>query len=651
MKTYRQGCSLDCWDMCSINVFVNDGKVVKIEGNKENFYTKGIICEKGRKHLDRLYHKDRLKKPLYKEDGEFKEIEFEEAAKIMALKLKEYKEKYNSSSVFHFTQSGTGGFLKAIDDVFLKFYGGVTTAKGSTCWGAGIKANKLDFGDIKSHQPYDVKNSKTVILWGRNPHSTSIHLMMEIQNAKKSGTRLITIDPVKTNSAKMSDKYIQIRPGKDGALALAVIKKILKDKKEDLRFLQNSTYGFEEFKSYLDTLTLEDLIEETGISNEEIEFLKEAYLDSPCSTFIGCGMQRYKNGVNAVRSINALAAISGNLGISGGGASYANRIYPDLIDSDPYNSEKFDMNSRNFMISDFVRAIKTIENPKIKMAIIARANPMAMLPNLNEAKKSFEEIEFKVVFDMFMTDTAKMADLVIPCTNQLESEDIIYSSMHNPYILYNEKAVEAEHELMDEYYFYREVAKYMDLKEYPFVSKKEYINKVLKPIGVNIEDLKSGEFTLYKGEIPWSDYSFKTESKKFEFYSNAAISEGLSPMAEFVSYDEDENYPYRLLTIHPKRTLFTQHLLDEDGISIVMVNQKVASINGFEEGEKILVESRYGSIISKLKISNDITDEVVLIEAGWHEKHGNPNFLTVDEGSEGKHQIAYYDTFVKLKKI
>ena len=173
MKSH--GCTLDCFGCCKLNVDVEDGKVVKIEADKNHPYTKGIMCEKGKNHLKRLNDEDRIYSPMKKEEGKWINISFQEAIDIIVDKLKYYKENYSSNSVMHYSESGSGSILKGIEDIFFNFYGGITKSDGGTCWSAGTKAQKYDFGDNRSHFIDDILNAKNIILWSKNPE---IHIFI-----------------------------------------------------------------------------------------------------------------------------------------------------------------------------------------------------------------------------------------------------------------------------------------------------------------------------------------------------------------------------------------------------------------------------------------------------------------------------------------
>lgn len=649
MKTYKHSCSLDCYDLCKFKISVDNDIVKKIDGDENNSFTKGFICNKGRKHLDRLYHKDRLLKPLLKINGEFQEIDFNQALEIVSNKLTFYKNTFGSQSVIHYSESGAGGFLKGIEDIFFNFYGGITTADGGTCWSAGNKAQNYDFGDCKTSDIEDILNSDTVILWGRNPYNTSIHLYERLVQAKKNNAKIVTIDPRLNETSKLATTNLKINPGSDGALAMAITKKIIDHEKFNSLFVEQHIIGFDEYKKYLDSLSLDYLLTESGITYDEILELVEMFINGKVSVFIGYGMQKYSNGGNTVRAIDALMAISGNIGKCGSGVFYSNKIYSKLLNRDPYNSSKYALNSREFMVNNFVGYINNPNN-EIKSIFISKANPLNQFPNLNETIKAFNSIEFKVCFDMFMTDTAKYCDLIIPVTNTLESEDIIFSSMLMPYLMYNEKIINPSNELMDEYHFFRELAKQMKLSHYPDVTKEEYLNKVLSPINLTLNDLKKEDINLQKDKIAWSDYNFSTPSKKIEIYSNTALNDGLSPYPIYIPTEKtSDEYPLRLITPHFKDSLFSQHFIDIDGISKIYVSDSI--MKKFDLNEKVKVKSKYGEIICEILLDKNLKQNLAYIFIGWNHKHGNPNFLTSNGSSEMGGQITYCDTFINIFKL
>ncbi|MGO0948814.1 molybdopterin-dependent oxidoreductase [Clostridioides difficile] len=735
IKKLSHGCTLDCHDCCKFNVYTKGNNVVKIEGDKNHPYTKGFICKKGMAHLDRLNHKDRIKTPMLKVDGVWKEISFDKAIEIMAEKLTYYKEKYTSKSVMHYDQYGSGSVLKYIGDIFFNFYGGVSRHKGGPCWSAGMHAQKYDFGVAKSHAIEDMLNSKSIFVWGKNPAYTTIHTMQIIKKAKEKGIKIVVIDPIYTKTAQIADKYVQVNPGTDGALAIAMAKIIVEDKLYDEEYINSYVIGFEEYKKYLSSLELSFLIDECGVKENNIRELVDLYTNKYSSINVGYGLQKYKNGGNTIRAIDALGAITGQIGFSGGGINYANKVYPSVINSDPYNSQSYG-EDREFYVSNISKFIeeslkntsnkvnyasdkldmalhkvnyisdeldttsnkvncvsdeldmtsnkvnyvsdelditsnktdyisnelynlsnKSIKgNIPIKMAVITKSNMLNQLPDLVELERVFSKIEFKVCFDMFITDTATLCDMFIPCTNTLESEDIIYSSMTNPYITYNERAVKPAHKLMDEYYFFMELAKKMGLNDYPFVEKRTYLEKVIEPLkrfdkNLDIEKLKNNYFTIHN-PVAWEDKKFETPSGKYELYSESIKNLGISPTPVYISNKykeiEDKNISFRLLTNHHADTLFSQHFMDKKSIAQAYINQRMAKKVGIEDKDIVILRSKKAKINVQINIDDGVGNYIVKMYVGWWKKHGNPNSLTDTGISDFGGQVTYNESMVEI---
>lgn len=629
MKKYSSACTLDCFDCCKFNVYKNEDGEIKIEGDKNHPFTKGMICKKGLYHKTFLNHTKRIKKPMLKKNGEWTEISFEECIDIFVSKLKEYKEE----NILYYEQYGNGGVLKSIGDIFFNFCGGALKQKGGPCWSAGIKAQKFDYGIALSHSLSDMKNSKNIFVWGKNPANTTIHTLKEIIEAKKSGSKIIVIDPIKNETSKFADIYIRVKPGGDYYLALAMGKIILEKNLEDKEFIKNNTKYFEGYKKLLEKTSIEELSKRSGVSIENINLLVNLYVEKYSSILLGYGIQKYKVGGKAVRAIDALCAITGQIGKSGGGVSYANKLYSGILNTDPYSSEKFAKNEE-FFVSDLE---DIIEEKNVKMAVITKSNLLNQLPNLNKLTNSFKKINFKVCFDIFMTDTAKHCDLFIPSTTTLESEDIIFSSMTNPYITYIEKVVEPDNKFMDEYYFFQEVAKRLDIKEYPFVSKREYIEKIIENLDESIEDIKNGYITK-EIKVPWSSLDFKTPSGKFEFGEF------------FISEEKEEEKGFHLLTTHTKDSLFSQHFIDVDEISICYINSFEMKKLDLKDKDIVNLKSKNGEIKVKIQKDDKVSNNTVMMHIGWWERSGNPNFLTNSDISDIGGQIAYNETKVFIKK-
>ena len=646
MKKLSGGCTLDCFDCCKFNVYVNNNEVIKIEGDKNHPYTKGLICKKGLMHINRSNHEKRQYKPLLKVNGNWKEISFNEALDIMTEKLSECRENYGAQSILYYEQYGSGSLLKSIGDIFFNFFGGCSKQKGGPCWSAGIAAQKQNFGDVRSHCLEDMINSRTIIVWGKNPANTTIHTMQMIKKAKQNGSYIIVIDPIKTETAKLADYYVQVSPGGDGALALAIGKKIIEENRFDAEYVAEHVNGFQAYKNYVENLDMNTLCKRAGVNEDVVNFITEKYTELYSTILLGYGLQKYSHGGNTISLIDTLAAITGQIGKSGGGVNYANKVYTSILNTDPYHSENY-ADNRIFYVSKMSSFIK--EN-NIKMAIITKSNLLNQLPDLNSLEESLKSIDFKVCIDQFLTDTVQICDLFIPATTVLESEDLIFSSMTNPYITYIEKAVEPKNSLMDEYYFFMKLAEKLNIQHYPRVSKKEYLTNVIEPLKeivpqISLEYIRDNYITIHES-IPWMDKNFMTQSGKFEIFFNEEI------LKEMLEKGNDKNHKncFRILTTHGRESLFSQHYMDKDEKAEAYINMKMAEKCGFKSGDCVYIESQKGRIKVKLIVDDGISDNVVMMYAGWWKKQGNPNWIMESGISDIGGQVTYNDNFVKLYK-
>jgi anaerobic selenocysteine-containing dehydrogenase len=317
-------CPLNCWDVCGLKVTIQDGKVAKVDGDETHPITQGKICSRGRMLEARTNSSERLLYPLKKIDGQFVRISWEQALDEVAEKMKEIKERYGTTAVLHSHDYANNGLLKNLDQRFFNCYGGVTELTGSLCWGAGIEAQTWDFGNSYSHAPEDIYHSRHVVIWGRNVARTNMHLFQHLLAAKKRGTKIIVIDPLFQQTAQIADMYISVKPGMDAFLAMGIIKEMLRLGLEDRVFIEQHTVGFADVEAVLESVTMEKIERLTEVDRDMMTQLAMIYGNRPTATYLGLGMQRYANGGNTIRWIDALVAISGNVGIPGGGANFGN---------------------------------------------------------------------------------------------------------------------------------------------------------------------------------------------------------------------------------------------------------------------------------------------------------------------------------------
>ena len=648
---------MDCTDLCRFIVTVENNRILKLEGDRHHPVTKGFVCNKGRALVDRLYHPQRIRHPLIRGKKGFRQATYAEIFDRVCEKLAAIKKNQGSSAILNYTSDGYGGIKSRIQNIFFNCFGGVTQPRGSLCWGAGIAAQQYDFGNVKGHFPDDVLNADTILVWGRNPKFTSVHLYALLKQAQKKGSRIVVIDPVKTATARAFDHYVRIHPSTDGALALAMANTIIENNLQDVRYIENHVLGFNRFKAYAAGFSLERAAKITGINAQVINDLAIDYARSDAaSIYIGFGMQRYQNGGNAIRCIDALAAITGKVGKQGGGVNYAARsISPYLGDLDK-QSQAHATDKRVFTVGNLGDFLENVQDPPIKAIFVSCANPLTQSPDLEKTIKNFSRIEFKVVFDHFMTDTAREADLVLPAASVFEQDDLFATSMYSPVANLSQKAVDPPDGVMPEFEFYLTLARKMGMENLGFTNSQDYLEKSAQPlldeIGISFEQLSGAYVRIEKNDIAWADKQFETPSGKIELYSETAQKDGLCPHPAFNEpCCGNDLFPLRLLTCHAKDAMHSQGFAFTDDLPMVYLNPATAQKYSVQTDTHVCVKGEKAKLEARLCVDAAICDDVAFIYQGWWQKSGAINFLTNAAVSDMGLQTAYYDSFCTIEKI
>ena len=415
--------------------------------------------------MERVISPDRLLYPMARTPGtdSFKRISWEEALQQTAEKLAHFKERFGPQSIFYYAGSGTKGLLNSVGMSFWKLFGGCTTTYGDLCWPAGLEATRLTLGENKHNAPWDLANAKLIVLWGKNPAETNIHQMPFIDQALERGARLIVIDPRRTESSERAELLIQPRPGSDGALALGVAHLLVKHGRIDLDFIARHVHGFAEFSRMAEDFTPERAAALSDVPVRCIERLAD-YLGSikPATICAGFGMQRYTNSGQTMRAMIALLAITGNIGTPGAGWQFANlqsAIFDRVRDPLAFYPPEQEHDGVRVSVSTARLGPDMLapSAPELKMAWIERGNPVTQNPQTNAVRQAFDALEFCVVVDQFLTDTARMADLVLPAKTLFEQSDVIGAYWHS-YLQLKQKVLEPPGEVKPESEIYRLLA-------------------------------------------------------------------------------------------------------------------------------------------------------------------------------------------------
>jgi anaerobic selenocysteine-containing dehydrogenase len=441
MKEFITVCPRNCYSTCTFRVFTEGGRVRRILPYKENLATPEGPCIKGLSYLEREYSASRIIHPQKRlPDGSFTPIPLSEALDTIAEKLLGARERYGAHSVLFYRGSGSSGLSNEIADTFWRLFGGATTTYGNLCWPAGLEAVRLTLGEVSHNAPWDLTSADLIILWGKNSAETNVQEMIHIDRARKNGAKIIVIDPRRTPTADKADMLLRPKPGTDAALALAIAKVIISKRLHNAEFISKHVSGFEKFKASLE-LTPAKAEAITGIPAAAIEDLAILAGRSKRMTIIaGYGLQRYTNGGQTIRSILSVPVITGMIGRPGCGFNYANLqsyIFDEVKEPlsyypDPENDKPF---RRAISMARFSEDFFALKDPAIEVAWIERGNPVTQLPDSSGVIRALRSVPFRVVVEQFMTDTAAMADIILPAKGIFEQADIVGSYWH-PYIQY-----------------------------------------------------------------------------------------------------------------------------------------------------------------------------------------------------------------------
>ncbi len=662
--TVRTACPLDCFDACGLIATVDGGRVTRIAGDPDHPLTRGRICTKGKAILSRTVSPDRLKSPLRRRPGgEFHPVSTEAALDELADRLAAARDRHGPAGVLHFAYDGYTGLIKTVDGVFFNHFaqnaaGGVTRPRGSLCWGAGMAAQRYDFGDVRGHAPDDIPHARTLILWGRNPAHTNIHLLDSIRAARRSGAAVVLIDPVRTATVRLADHHIRIRPGADGVLALGMAGEMIRNGWVDRDFIHRRVLGFRRFAASIDGLDPERVEGMTGVAAETIRWLARQYARSgPSSILIGYGLQRYANGGNTVRAIDALGAITGQIGISGGGVNYANRSAGRFLGGALTRSKALAPPSRTFPIGRLGRFLETAGDPPIEVAVVIKANPAVQAPEVDRVVRGLSRVPFTVVIDPFLTDTARCADLVLPATSVLEERDLIISSMFSPYVNPVFPAVHPPEGVMSEYDLFAALARRLDLTDYPFCSRRDYLKSLVTPLlerfSVTLADLETGYFRVPDEAVPWAEGPFPTPSGRFELFSAPAEADGHDPLPAVrspVEPGEDRTeYPLRLLTPHPRHSLHSQHFRRTDGRPVARIHPETLQSAIISDKDTARLRSADGSLTVRVRADRAVAPDLVVVDEGYWHKSGPVNRLISAGLSDMGEGAAFNDCFCRIE--
>lgn len=421
-----------CTNHCGINVYVENGKIVKTEGMPEHPYH--YLCIKPSALSEMVHSKERLTAPLKKVNGKFKEVSWDEAFAFLADKLDNIKKKYGAKAVNiyvgnPFIATQTEKVIRRWADV----YGTPNYTTGARfCFIPKVIGHSLTVGGMIL--PYVSNGTKCIVIWGKNPQETFASEINKINRLLKEGAKLIVVDPRRTPLAKRADFHAQVRPGTDCALALGLLNVIISEGLYDKEFVKDWTLGFDKFAEYVKEFTPKRVEEITRVPAATVEKIARLYATTkPACTSLGVSMDHCTNGIQAIRAISVMVAITGNLDVPGGsvidpgGLAQTNLRLEDRVAGETPIGADYPIYTkyiRETVLTHLIDAILDGKPYPVKGLLVAGSNLAVTWPDSSRVRKALEKLDLLAVIDIFMNDTAKIADIVLPATTFGEREDI-----------------------------------------------------------------------------------------------------------------------------------------------------------------------------------------------------------------------------------
>lgn len=638
-------CTRDCPNTCGLEATVENGRLVRLTGSKNHPLTRGMACHKASKYIDRVYSKERITKPMMRGASGRREVLWDEALDLIAEKMKTIRDEDGPEAILYYQGYGERTALKLLNKCFFNMFGGVTTLHGSLCGGTGQASQNLDLGTRISHDPLDHYNSRAMILWGRNPATTQIGLVPIIKEIKKKGGRIITIDPFRNRSAALSDRHIAPAPNMDAYLAMAAAKILIDRGAHDIDFLSHHSAGYTAYKAILDRYRVDKLCYLAGVSGEDAQYIADTLINfKPTSILLGWGLHRHKEAHFTIRAIDALGAVSGNIGVEGGGVSQGFEEYG------PYDpkcwGDQLNPGRRTILMPYVGEELLNAQNPPIRMVYVTAANPVCMAPNSALVAEALRRMEFVVYSGHFLDDTAELADVFLPATTFLEEYDVMASYGHN-YVGPVNPAIEPVGDCRSEFQMFMELAKRFSFKDQYCKSADAWLAEICAPIkgwGGDLDELRHTPFRVPEPMAPYLDKVFPTPSGKFEF------------MTKFdgdLLKKDDETYPYTLLSVAPFDYICSERTLaDHAPLPEVRLHPAEAEKLGLADGRPVIVKSPIGRVKALLRTDASTRRDCLVTErGGWIKAGHGLNRLTAEMVSTVGNGTPYYDTRVTLCSV
>ncbi len=696
-KTIHTVCSHDCPDSCGVLVTVDEtGRATRIQGDPNHPVTRGFLCGKVAKYLDRVYSPDRLLYPMRRRPGvakgslpqgkepeAFERISWEEALDTIAERLQQVSDEHGPESILPYSYAGTIGVLGygSMDRRF--FYRlGASQLDRTICSTAGGDALVSVYGRKLGTDTEHFRHARYIIAWGANIHGNNIHLWPFIEEARRNGAKLVVIDPYQTRTAKASDWHIAINPGTDVALALGMMHIILRDGLEDADYIAANTHGFAELKARAAEYTPERVSGWTGIPAADIERLAREYATTmPAVIRMNYGIQRNQSGGQAARAVAMLPALIGAWKYRGGGLQLstsgafswdkATIERPDLMFASPLKRH-----ARIVNMTELGHALTELDKPPVKALFVYNSNPAAIAPDQAQVLRGMVRPDlFTVVHEQFFTDTADYADIVLPATTFLEHKDVQGAYGHY-YVQISNQAIKPLGEARSNVWLFSRLAQRMGFSEPCFRDTPEDLiaQALSKPdkwmAGVSEETLNAagGHQHLQFAEqfLPFASGPFNTPSGKIEFYAEALAAKGVDPLPGFVPPAESRHgrsskYPLEFLPRKADNYMNSTfanlpgHQRMESGhMDHLEMHADDAALRGIVDSDTVEIFNDRGTLRMKVHVNGSVPRGVVAGRLNWNKLSAgghNVNLLTSQRLTDFGGGPTFYSTLVEVRKI
>jgi anaerobic selenocysteine-containing dehydrogenase len=694
-KVVHAACPHDCPDACGVLITVEDGRATKIQGNPSHPVTRGFLCAKVAKYLDRVYSPGRVLYPMRrvtpkgsggKDANDFQRISWDEAIREIASRFKDIAAEFGGEAILPYSYGGTLAALgsSSMDRRFFHRLG-ASQLERAICSAAGEAGLKSVLGVKLGTEPEQFRQSRYIIAWGANIHGNNVHLWPFIEEARRAGAQLVVIDPYRTRTAKCADWYLPINPGTDAALALGMMHVIIGEGLHDGDYVAHYTTGFDQLREKVKDYPPEQVAKWTGIAAGDIRKLAQEYATTrPAVIRVNYGVQRSQGGGMAMRAITMLPCVTGSWKEVGGGlqlsVSGAWGLHRDALDRPDLMQTALGRPARVVNMVGLGKALNTLAGPPIKALFVYNSNPAAVCPNHNEVIRGLLRPDlFTVVHEQFFTDTTDYADIVLPATTFFENKDLQTAYGHY-YLQMSNQAIEPLGECRSNVEVFRVLADAMGFQEACFhESADEMIDLALGSANPWLEGIdrmrleREGHARLNFEQgaggsqpapfLPFAQGGFQTPSGKAELYSPALAAQGLDPVAEFVPPEESRHgggiasFPLELLARKADNFLNSTfsnvpsvQSMEETGL--LEIHTHDARERGIRDGDPVRVFNPRGELRLRARVDGAVQPGVVAAALNWAKLTpggSNINALTSEKLTDMGNSATFYSVLVEVE--